>query len=380
MSINISTYKLKTKDGKSYFIETYLKGIHGVMNFMKKVIHGDELYSTSYRRANGKPMTTTSSLGKHLKDLPAYGRLFSSDYKFSPLIEFFLEEYRQHPIQDYLFPSLGPDRLGIDLFNNFVTSMRKNAMAKKLKKHVADWESKSKKNMARLIAFEAELFSRHARLMVVRLDLYYHAAIFSAEEIDGVISDLMKRKEFDQAVYRSGQDLPYSRPIVGRIALEEVQRDRKRLFTNMKGKPSLFRHLVGYVWRIEFGRAAGYHLHVTFFFNGSDVRKHEHMAHQIGLYWKDDITKGRGYFENCNFEKVKYSGSWALGQIDHWDTNKRENLRGALSYFYKTNQMVQVVPYAGCRLFGCGFVHRQCKVRGGRPRMRVADGDNQPRL
>ena len=114
------------------------------------------------------------------------------------------------------------------------------------------------------------------------------------------------------------------------------------------------------------------------FFDGSYVQKHEHIAQDVGKYWQNVITNGRGYFENCNLKKKKYGDSWALGAIDHWDTIKREKLVNAMSYFCKTNQLVQVVPYAGCRLFGCGFVHRQRKVRGGRPRTKgVGTGDNQ---
>jgi len=168
--------------------------------------------------------------------------------------------------------------------------------------------------------------------------------------------------------------------VEGRIALEEVQKDRKRLFTNLKGKPSLFKHLVGYVWRIEFGRQAGYHLHVLFFFDGAYVQKHEYIAQEIGYYWRDVITQGRGYFENCNRKKSKYGEAWALGEIDHWDAIKRHKLSYALQYFCKTSQLVQVVPYVGCRLFGCGFVHRQRKVHGGRPRTKGVVGSNHQHL
>lgn len=379
MTVNINLCALRGTDGKLYILPSNLESIHGAMRFMKQVIYESELFSTAYKTANGQQRTTISSLGKHLRHLHKYSQIFSRDYTYSPLLNFFLEECRKHPIKDYFPPIDGYDRLGVDLFNDFVATMRKNAMACKLKKRVADWESKPKKNMKRLVNFERGLFERCGRVMAVRLDFNYHKATFAPSEIDQIIDEAAKQKYHDLTDFLAGHDISTPRVIEGRVALEEVQKDRKRLFTNMKGKPSLFKHLLATTWCIECGRSAGYHLHVVFFFDGSQVQKHEHYAQEIGDYWRDAITQGRGYFENCNRKKEKYGDSWAFGEIDHWDTAKRGKLINALQYFCKTNQMVQVVPYAGCQLFGCGFVRRQRKVRGGRPRTKgVAGPDHQP--
>jgi hypothetical protein len=370
MNSEFNLYVIKGADGAHYIMPYTLDGICRLMEFMKKVIYGDELFHTEYTKANGKRVKTTSSLGKHMESLHSYSRFYSRDYTFSPLIEFFFEEYRKHQIKDYshAIDEHDPSPFSTDTFNDFVITMRKNAATINLKKKVADWESKPKKNMKRLIEFEASLFKRYARLMVIRLDFNYHKATFTPEEVAQMLAEARRRKECDQADYLAGKDIPIPRVVEGRVALEEVQKDRKRLFTNMKGKPSLFEHLVGYVWRIEFGRQAGYHMHVLFFFDGAHVQKHEHIAQEIGYYWQDVITQGRSYFENCNRKKSRYGDAWALGQIDHWDGAKRDKLRNAMQYFCKTSQLVQVMPYAGCRLFQSGFVHRQRKVSGGRPR------------
>jgi hypothetical protein len=380
MTVDIHFYTIKGTGDALYLLPTYLDGIHNAVSFMKQVIHEKKLFFTAYTTASGKQMTTISSLGRHFKHLHNYSQLFSKDYTYSPWLGFFFKEFRKHPIKDYLPSMYGHDHVGVDLFNDFVATMRKKARAINLKKRVDDWESKPKKNMKRLVEFEAALFRRTARVMAVRLDFNYHKAAFTPSEADRVIAEAALQKERDQADYLDGQDISTPRVVEGRIALEEVQKDRKRLFTNMKGKPSLFKYLVGYVWRIECGRAAGYHLHVLFFFDGSNVEKHEHIAQEIGYYWQNMITNGRSYFENCNRKKEKYGDAWALGEIDHWDAAKRGKLNHALQYFCKTNQIVQVVPYAGCRLFGCGFVHRQRKVQGGRPRTKGVVGPDHHRL
>jgi hypothetical protein len=380
LTIDTDIYKLKGTDGKLYILSAFLDGIQGAMDFMRQVIYKNQLFATAYKTASGDDRTTISSIGKHWKFLPSYIQLFSNDYKFSPLIEFFFEEYRKHPIQDYLMPMYGDNQISVAIFNDFLTSMRKNAITINLRKRVADWESKAKKNEKRLIKFEAALFKRYSRLMVVRLDFNYHKATFTPEEIKQIIDQAALQKDSDQTNFLDGKAVSTPRAIDGRIALEEVQKDRKRLFTNMKGKPSLFKHLVGYVWRIECGRTAGYHLHVMLFFDGAYTQKHEYLAQKIGCYWQDDITQGRSYFENCNRKKEKYGDSWALGEINHSDADKRAKLSYAMQYFCKTNQLVQVIPYVGCHLFGCGFVHRQRKVYGGRPRTKGVDVTGQEPL
>lgn len=371
MNASINLYTLKATNGTNYIMPYALGDIHKLVSFMDLVINSQVLMgSVSSNRRYARECKTTM-LHLHMKYLPEYIQLYSKNYHYSPLLDFFFEQYRIHPVRECL--TLDEfDSTDIDIFNNFISTMRQHATEVKLKKKVADWLSKSKKNQKSLMAFENKLFKKNARLMVIRLDLNYHKAEFSLAEIGELCKRNAALKERDLSDYWAGGDISEKRVMEGRIALEEVQRDRKHLFGNMKGKPSLFEHLVGYVWRIECGREAGYHLHVMFFFDGSYVQKHEYLAQEIGEYWRDVITKGRGYFESCNRNKTKYGDYWALGTINHWEVARRNSLKAAMQYFCKTNQIVQVVPYRGCHLFGTGFAHRD---RGqvnhsGRPRTR----------
>lgn len=377
MNSNINLHAVRDSHGVMYIMPYIMDGIGGLMMFMKEVVYGDALFYTEYRRSNGVLSRTISALGKHLEFLHSYSQVYSSDYVFSPLITFFFEQYRKHHIKEYAWDldKFDPTGFSSDLFNDFIMTMRREAASAKLKTQVNDWLSKPENNMKSLIKFEDELFDRCGKVLAIRLDFDYHKATFTPEEMDQVFAEAKNRKERDLSDYLAGADISAPRPIEGRVALEQVQRDREHLFANMKGKPSLFKHLVGYVWRIEYGREAGYHLHVLFFFNGAAVERHEYLAQEIGCYYRDVITQGRSYFENCNRKKSKYGDAWALGQIDHWDLTKRGNLLQAMQYFCKTNQLVQVVPYQGCHLFGCGFTHRQGKGKGGRPRTRgVGEG------
>lgn len=376
MMMDINYFRLMGPDGIIYVLTSHLEGILNLIAFMRKVIYGTESYFTTYKTLSGVERSTISSIGKHARSLKTYGQLYSSRYTFSPLITFFFAQYCQHPIMEEV--SVLSKYPSADLFDDFLCTMRKNAVATNLKKSIADWESKPKKNSLRLKQFQSELFRRHARVSVVRLDLNYHAAVFTKEEIEKIVCDSHRQRYQDCENYYASQGTPQisqasydSTTVNVRVALEEVQGDRHRLFSSMKGKPSLFKHLVGYVWHIECGETAGYHLHVMLFFDGAYVQKHEYLANEIGEYWKNEITNGRGYFENCNRTKNKFPDTWALGQIDHWDTEKRNHLDKALHYFCKNNQVVQIIPYPGCRLFGSGFVRRRDKSNKGRRRKEV---------
>ncbi|BBB66548.1 hypothetical protein UNDYM_2295 [Undibacterium sp. YM2] len=147
MTLNFTHYRLKGKDNKTYLLSSALEGIQMLMTFMTKVIYGSDLFFTVFRTVAGGQKKTVSSLGRHMNRIHHYAELFSSEEKFSPLLAFFFEEYRKHPIKNHDFPRTGYYSEDITLFDNFVTTMRKNALTVKLKKYVADWESKSKKNI-----------------------------------------------------------------------------------------------------------------------------------------------------------------------------------------------------------------------------------------
>lgn len=379
MNSAVNLHVIRSKD-VNYTLPYFMDGVVDLMRFMNMVVYKGLLFYLEPTKGSGTRVRKVSPLGEHIERLHTYSRLYSSGYTFSPLIAFFFEQYRKHPIKDYalVLNQFDPDGFDSDLFNDFVTMMRREAVATRLKKRIFDWNGKFEEGSDRLVKLETELFRDYARLMVIRLDFNYHKAIFTDKEVEQLCAEAVEQKECDLADYLAGSDISPQGTIEGRIALEEVQKDRKRFFANMKGKPSLFKHLVGYVWRIEYTRGAGYHMHVMLFFDGEHVEKHEYYAQEIGCYWRDVITQGRGYFENCNRKKSDYGDNWALGRIDHWDRAKRDRLRKAMQYFCKTSQIVQVVPYPKCRLFQTVIIRRQRKGAGGRPRTRgVVHAANQ---
>ncbi|MGJ0317103.1 hypothetical protein NG754_11320, partial [Aliarcobacter cryaerophilus] len=77
-------------------------------------------------------------------------------------------------------------------------------------------------------------------------------------------------------------------------------------------------------------------LHAMFLEDGSKVQKAAYKADQIGKYWSEEITKGKGCYVNCNRNKYDIDG---IGMIDYKDEEKIKALKeNAVSYFYKTNK------------------------------------------
>ncbi|KAA8562806.1 hypothetical protein FX985_02872 [Pseudomonas extremaustralis] len=80
--------------------------------------------------------------------------------------------------------------------------------------------------------------------------------------------------------------------------------DLQRLIRSRERNP-IFEHETGYICRVEQGERGGYHIHAAFFFNGAMVRGDIYKAQQIGVLW-EQITRGRGSYNNCNQDKTQY--------------------------------------------------------------------------
>lgn len=189
-----------------------------------------------------------------------------------------------------------------------------------------------------------ELFDTHSRLNVVRLDLSY-------------------KKE-----------------IADKISTKEVKQDLKNLLNNRRHNETIFGECVGHICKLEKGKEKGNHLHSLFFFNGHKIENDAYKASQIGKYWEDTITNGKGLHHNCNADKAKYT-FFGVGMINHFDTEKRDILTNFVtSYLAKDEQKANDGSSQRERTFFKGIVTKQ-KSNAGRPRKvlspAVSQGEHQ---
>ena len=93
--------------------------------------------------------------------------------------------------------------------------------------------------------------------------------------------------------------LPICFPVTIR-AVDDATKDLNRLLNNRRSKPTIFEDNIGYVIKKEHTEDKGVHFHAFFMFDGQKVLKDAFKAHEIGTYWNENITKGKGTYYNCN--------------------------------------------------------------------------------
>ena len=175
------------------------------------------------------------------------------------------------------------------------------------------------------------LFSQHARLIVIRLDLKYIGAF-----------------------------IPYT-------SLEQAQEDISHLFANTRHN-ALFDDLAGYVWKLEESSQEGYHYHLILFFTNEHKQNDGYYGEEIGQYWQNVITQGRGCYFNCNRSEYKGQQSdLAIGRVKHSDVQKRYDLLGILAYFCKEEQALQQ-KLPRIRTIAHGKLLNAGEIKLGRPR------------
>ncbi|MGT2430378.1 hypothetical protein ACU4HD_19690 [Cupriavidus basilensis] len=165
------------------------------------------------------------------------------------------------------------------------------------------------------------------------------------------------------------------------ITTEAIQQHRDRFFAARRFN-KLMSGIKNYVWTIEQGEGTGLHLHVILFYS-AEHNHDEFIAQQIGEYWVEAVTEGKGDYWNSNaaWLKTVYAKRGhgvGVGQINWNDTGKRNALRKNLTYLAKAEQYVMVKETENIRTFDMGRMPK--KRKAGRPRsdsgMRVSENDD----
>mgnify|MGYP000119576271 CR=1 FL=1 len=167
-------------------------------------------------------------------------------------------------------------------------------------------------------------------------------------------------------------DLEYQKAIARTVSLSEALDDLDHLVANMRNN-AMFDHMLGYIFKVEYGVDRGIHIHSILFFNGSRRNGANHIGHakQIGDYWQNKITLGRGTYWNVNakIEQYRQKGICGIGPI-HWhEYDVQANLLNmVIHYVCKEQQMIRsdAEPYR--KIIRKQHFPKINEVRRGRPR------------
>lgn len=162
-------------------------------------------------------------------------------------------------------------------------------------------------------------------------------------------------------------DLYIKEPFKDSCSAEDVSKLFDKMLNNRRSKPTIFEDNVGYISKLEYTQDRGAHLHTIFLFNGNNVQKDAHKAKQIGEYWCNEITQGKGSYNNCNLSN--YKKNHAIGMIDYTDIDKIELLKNnVIPYLAKDEQDVKDAASTDVVAFRRGLMPKKRDVKMGRPR------------
>lgn len=307
-----------------------------IENFVKQIIATDE---PAFKKVELNPfacMWSSLPLASYYSQINFFIDSYQSQFSYSPHIELFYTEtfkfltlHYRFSKNSHTYSDLG--RWEVEIFNELICRIRLTAKSLQFKKKVKSRKHNLKRNEVSALFYINNLFERFARLMVVRMDFFFSNA-------DG-----------DQT------SVSAARTYLNR-------------FLNNKRSNSIFKNLVGYLWKLEDGKKKGPHFHFLFFFDGSKSCKDAFAGMCIGKYWAR-VSEGRGKFFNVNANYKTYLNNNAdigIGMINHFESDKRRGLTYIVKYFFKAEQYLLAKSLTKLRTYGHGGLHKTCCY--GRPR------------
>jgi hypothetical protein len=355
----LNTYVLRDTTGASFLFGTDDATVAGAHSFMRLVTTTDSKPFKFDKRGRLYDSPLLEPLGR----LGAYANLYTPDFLFEPLLNLFFQVYAEHRISQYeqLLPlEILPGGMRVlDVYTDFIETLRKVASEDGVRHRQANWESKYKGNLARLLKLEASCFEKCSRVAVVLMHFYLKKWLLEPQEIDAHHARIGAPSSTDARYNR--QHIPQAP--CGAVAFEEMQAARGRFFVNAKGRPSIFRSLLGRAWRIDFAPQAGYHLHALFLLDGYRAADHVLWGERVGQFW-NEVNHYQGRYCNGNIGQSGYDPRSGIGLIDSGNFFRREFLRDKLLRpMAQLERAVVPPPFAGANLFGTSKVPRRKPVQ-----------------
>jgi len=187
--------------------------------------------------------------------------------------------------------------------------VREECLASNIRLAVAKRRFEAQERFENYCDYFDACFDKHARLVFIRVDLYYQSGI------------------------------------ADQITAQQATDDLDRMLKNRRHN-KIFKGWVGYVAKLEYGVQKRLHWHLLVIFDGRarDGASHVDIALKIGEYWEKCVTENRGAYWNCNANHKDYlqRDIWGIGPISYGDIHLRQNLElEVLNYLTKTTQLLR---------------------------------------
>lgn len=328
-----------------------------------------------------RKVTEASHLAAYYPRFHHLMELYWEDQAYSPDLELFFDCYRSHPtigyciFQDKKWP-LEDGVCEADVFNDFVSYLRQQALAKNTKKRMSDWKAVVK-DEKKSIRGAIDRLKRFSKILGIRVDLNYLQCASGRQATKvrtvwelGDASAWSAKVDAERDIGRFDEN-------AARLDADIALQDRARFFEYQRtsGK-DVFENMIGYIMKMERSDDGPHHFHCIFFFDGQKVQSIKYLVKKIEAYWKT-ITEGRGYVHNCHInpkrDELEKADKWVVGKIRGSDQVKLGKLtRYVTWYFAKDEQRVRAKPKVKSRLLTTGLMRKKKKKGLGGPERRRA--------
>lgn len=201
-----------------------------------------------------------------------------------------------------------------DRWNRVVQDLRAAIQAPEYVQQQQKNTRASAKNLRSVQRWFSHICAHHARLLVLRIDLYYP----------------------ETSVLNSGS--PHA------VDLDEIFEHRNQF---LRGLPRWIDNsaLLGYLCKTEYQIKRNIHHHLLILVDGSKLCRDIQLVDALGLRWRK-LTMNRGTFFNVNMLHKRQPDTCCIGDVDVRDEQKVSMLRGkVIPYLSKPDFLIRwVVP------------------------------------
>jgi hypothetical protein len=199
------------------------------------------------------------------------------------------------------------DREAMEALHAFAAFVRRVCRSVAFQNLLHDHEKKAEDNFRSGCDFVTELFERHSRVLVLRIDLYFRP---------------------------DAKGWGY-----GATADKAVTNYLRALRSS--GKNRIAQGYLGFIIKRENGISRGMHYHLMVFLDGHLHRSAYHLTQRLGEAWLKRVGTDKGSFFNCYARKdhYRYNG---LGLVQVGDFEKLLGIRIALWYMSKQDCVLKV--------------------------------------
>ncbi len=319
------------------------------INRKKVEVHGghdrryDERRHVELKTATPNPLSRASlALAMRLTNVKAQTTTLNpsdpvaSRLQYAPHIGLLLDLFFDHPVSTcWGFKSnaqVGETGLiKAEIENDFIAQFRHAMLERKLlRRERHNWNLGSRENAGKLKIYLDDLFAKHDSVTVL------HLRLFHARERASLRS-------------ASAEDL--------HLDLLALRACRATFFDRIRRKPALFTDESGYVWAIMPSLEGGYDMHLTLLLNTAALQKllddkrveAEHTGalledhvDQVGEYWVERATGGRGSYLRADRNPWLYGPGWVHGEVRADDHVRRGKLTEMLSYLAMRRALVRL--------------------------------------